>query len=129
MTLIRECLCKIPIWIQLHNLALELWTAEGVSYAASVIGMPLYTDSLTGKHQRLRYARVCVEIDADTVLPSSIDVKFPNGELCCVHTKYPWKPHSVFFFFLVLVLSCSSSSFFFPRLHSSSLFLLSNSIL
>ncbi|KAG5541135.1 hypothetical protein RHGRI_021119 [Rhododendron griersonianum] len=30
--------CKLPLWIQLHNVPLQYWTEEGLSYLASAIG-------------------------------------------------------------------------------------------
>ena len=47
---------KIPVWIQLYNIPVELWTTEGLSYLASVVGEPLYADLATESKRRLSFA-------------------------------------------------------------------------
>ena len=60
----REDVLTVPIWVQLHNVPLEFWTAEGLSYLANAVGKPLYADAVTESSRRLQYARVCVVVDA-----------------------------------------------------------------
>ena len=38
---------KLPIWIHLGKVLLELFTQKGLSYIASAIGSPLYMDRIT----------------------------------------------------------------------------------
>ncbi|KAF7152597.1 hypothetical protein RHSIM_Rhsim01G0214400 [Rhododendron simsii] len=66
MCLKKELVSKIPIWVQLYNAPLELWTAPGLSYVASAIGRPLYVDRMTETCKRLNYAKACVEVDVDS---------------------------------------------------------------
>ncbi|XVE64166.1 hypothetical protein DITRI_Ditri07aG0080200 [Diplodiscus trichospermus] len=40
-------LTRIPLWVHLSNIPLELFTKEGLSYIASTIGSPLYMDRIT----------------------------------------------------------------------------------
>ncbi|KAK8700198.1 hypothetical protein V6N13_018601 [Hibiscus sabdariffa] len=67
-------LCRMPIWIQLFNVPLELYNRKGLSYISSALGMPLYMDSITASKECLQFAKVCVEIEAGSKLPSTIDV-------------------------------------------------------
>ncbi|KAG5548392.1 hypothetical protein RHGRI_013920 [Rhododendron griersonianum] len=92
MCLQKELVSKIPIWVQLYNVPLELWTAQGLSYVASAIGRPLYADRMTETCKRLNYAKVCVEVDVDSELLDSFDVVLANGDTFTIKAWYPWKP-------------------------------------
>ncbi|XVE64008.1 hypothetical protein DITRI_Ditri07aG0066900 [Diplodiscus trichospermus] len=47
MTKLHFDMSKIPIWIQLENVPLELFTRKRLSYIASVVGCPLYMEQIT----------------------------------------------------------------------------------
>ncbi|KAK8571345.1 hypothetical protein V6N13_103472 [Hibiscus sabdariffa] len=49
---------RLSVWIHLYRIPLELFTTVGLSYIASVIGIPLYMDSITAGLQRLAFAKV-----------------------------------------------------------------------
>ncbi|KAF3945629.1 hypothetical protein CMV_028016, partial [Castanea mollissima] len=72
-----------------------LWTPKCLSYLAGGVGRPLYADALTEQHQRLGYARVCVEVGFDDELPDSLVVELPGGKILEVGIEYPWKPENV----------------------------------
>ncbi|KAK8688145.1 hypothetical protein V6N13_086922 [Hibiscus sabdariffa] len=55
-------------------------------------GIPLYMDSITASKQRLAFAKVCVEIAVDTVIPSLINVVLSNGSIVVVYVDLPWLP-------------------------------------
>ncbi|KAA3462439.1 hypothetical protein EPI10_028926 [Gossypium australe] len=74
----------MPVWIQCYRVLLELFTQKGLSYIASAIGTPLYMDSVTVSQTRLSYAKICVEISIDTVIPLSINVKLSDGSLTSI---------------------------------------------
>ncbi|KAK8638784.1 hypothetical protein V6N13_137195 [Hibiscus sabdariffa] len=61
---------KMPIWVQLHNVPLELFSRKGLSYIASAMGTPLYMDSITASCERLEFAKVCIEIIAGVSIPN-----------------------------------------------------------
>ncbi|XVF83564.1 hypothetical protein PTKIN_Ptkin16aG0499300 [Pterospermum kingtungense] len=75
---------KIPVWIHLSNVPLELFTRRGLSYIASVLGVPLYMDRFTASQQRLAFAKVCVELDASKEIPKEIKVEMKDGHLVYV---------------------------------------------
>ncbi|KAF7154743.1 hypothetical protein RHSIM_Rhsim01G0053400 [Rhododendron simsii] len=41
---------------------------------------------------RLNYAKICVEVDVDSVLPDSFDLILANGDSFTIKVWYPWKP-------------------------------------
>ena len=84
-------MAKLPIWIQLENIPLELFTQAGISYIASALGNPLYMDRITASQKRLAFAKVCVEIEASKEIPSSIGVALRNG-IVQVNVITPWLP-------------------------------------
>ena len=75
---------KLPVWIQLGNVPLELFLQKGISYITSVLGNPLYMDNITANQQQLAYAKACVEIEATLEIPCSIEVELKYG--------IPWLP-------------------------------------
>ncbi|KAF5185843.1 hypothetical protein FRX31_024563 [Thalictrum thalictroides] len=62
---LRNRVNTMPVWANLYNLPKTLWTKKGISFVASVIGHPLFSDSTTFKKERLEYAQVCIEVPCD----------------------------------------------------------------
>ncbi|XP_039009388.1 uncharacterized protein LOC120137798 [Hibiscus syriacus] len=85
-------LSKIPVWVKLFNVPLELYSRSGLSYIASAIGVPLSMDSITASKSRLEYAKVCVEIGVNDELPKFIDVVLRDGQATSVSVDVPWIP-------------------------------------
>ncbi|KAK8680969.1 hypothetical protein V6N13_109903 [Hibiscus sabdariffa] len=71
----------MPIWIQMFNVPLELYSKKGLTYISSAIGIPLYMDSIKASKKSLEYAKVCVEVSACEKIPSTVDVKLRNGNM------------------------------------------------
>ncbi|XVE73699.1 hypothetical protein DITRI_Ditri11bG0139900 [Diplodiscus trichospermus] len=90
MTSLNFDLSKIPQWIHLHNVPLELFTKLRLSYIASAIGKPLYMDRITAYKQRLSYAKLCVEIDMEMDIPWYIDVKMKDERLVSIEVEVSW---------------------------------------
>ncbi|XVE49273.1 hypothetical protein DITRI_Ditri01bG0069800 [Diplodiscus trichospermus] len=74
-------MAKLPIWVQLSHIPLELFAQRGISYIASALGNPFYMDRFTASQQRLAFAKVCVEIDAKMEIPKMIDVALRDGTI------------------------------------------------
>ncbi|KAF9613159.1 hypothetical protein IFM89_005930 [Coptis chinensis] len=53
----RNKATTIPIWAKLSKVPKELWTKNGLSFLASIIGGPLYMDGATSMKQRLDFAK------------------------------------------------------------------------
>jgi len=75
----RDILTTMPIWIRLPELNLKLWDKEAFDAIASVVGNPLKLDEPTAKETRLSYARILVEINANTELPKEAIIKMQSG--------------------------------------------------
>ncbi|KAI8528923.1 hypothetical protein RHMOL_Rhmol12G0185800 [Rhododendron molle] len=88
----KEQFTKVPVWVQFHQVPLEMWNEVGLSYLASAVGVPLFADSPTETCQRLSYARLCIEVDVGVDLPDTVDVEYANGCQVTVGVKYQWKP-------------------------------------
>lgn len=71
---------KIPIWVKLSQIPLSYWSDEGISYIASALGKPLFTDEMTTNNDFLNFARVCIEVSATSSFPSSIKVVVMHSE-------------------------------------------------
>ncbi|KAK4389692.1 hypothetical protein Sango_2306200 [Sesamum angolense] len=74
MSLRRQKHTRIPVWVRLKHLPMEYWMEEGLSAVASGIGVPLYTDKITRECSRLDFARVCVMLDYNSVIPKHVVV-------------------------------------------------------
>ncbi|GKV43378.1 hypothetical protein SLEP1_g50676 [Rubroshorea leprosula] len=71
---------KIPVWIQFPELHLSLWNPESLGKLASYVGVPIATDALTAKRQRVAYARMLVEMEIMDTLPRVVPIIGPKGE-------------------------------------------------
>lgn len=60
----RDPLSSIPVWVRFPGLHLKLWSKSILSKAASLVGVPLYTDHATATGERLACARCFIEIFA-----------------------------------------------------------------
>ncbi|KAG5553054.1 hypothetical protein RHGRI_011046 [Rhododendron griersonianum] len=95
----REQPTKIPAWVKLHDLPLELWNQECLSRIASTIGRPLHVDHATAKTARqpglqqtkTTKARICIEVSAQQVLPDEVQVVV-EGESVVIPVEYQVLP-------------------------------------
>ncbi|KAI8008509.1 Heavy metal-associated isoprenylated plant protein 46 [Camellia lanceoleosa] len=83
-----------PIWVKFFNVPLELWTEEGLSFVASVIGKPLFLDEPTRLKSRLTFARVRVEVDASKEIPNSFKINLGYCEPYEIKVEVSWRPWS-----------------------------------
>ncbi|KAK8577858.1 hypothetical protein V6N13_076537 [Hibiscus sabdariffa] len=82
----------VQVWVHLRNVPVELFTKRGLSYITSAIGTPLYMDGITAARQRLAYAKVCVELSVEVVVPRFITVVLCNRTKVSVGVEVPWMP-------------------------------------
>ncbi|KAI0496288.1 hypothetical protein KFK09_022602 [Dendrobium nobile] len=71
-----------PIWIRLPNLPLQCWDEENVCRIASKVGSPYLIDGNMFQWSRREYARVCVRIKLDEILPLGVWVEGHLKEDC-----------------------------------------------
>ena len=79
LTLTKNKHDKIPVWIKIFDLPLEVWSGENLCRIASKIGIPLAFDSFTEdmclEHKgRNAYARILVEMAAGKEWRKKIDI-------------------------------------------------------
>ncbi|KAJ9556064.1 hypothetical protein OSB04_010678 [Centaurea solstitialis] len=87
---------KVPLWVNIFGLPLDVWDFEIISYIASVVGEPISVDRYTEemcetKAGRANFARVLVNASADYELPTEIDAII-LGKLRKFRTEFLWKP-------------------------------------
>ncbi|GMQ03516.1 hypothetical protein CsSME_00049289 [Camellia sinensis var. sinensis] len=91
MKLTKEDQGTIPVWIKFYNVPMEFWNSEGISRIASTIGVPLFMDHLTAFGKRISFARVCVEIKANSNLPEDFFIKCAE-EIVKITVEYQGVP-------------------------------------
>ncbi|XP_011016272.1 PREDICTED: uncharacterized protein LOC105119785, partial [Populus euphratica] len=82
----------VPVWVKFPNLPLKCWSLKCLSKIASVLGRPVQSDMFTASMARLSYARVLVEVNLLSDLPSSIEVTLPNGHILHQQVVYETLP-------------------------------------
>lgn len=80
---------KIPIWVKLWNVPLEMFSPEKVGCIANALGKPVHLDKATAKHRRVSFARICVEANSENNLPKSIEVDIEGMGIISVRIEYP----------------------------------------
>ncbi|KAJ9547938.1 hypothetical protein OSB04_020481 [Centaurea solstitialis] len=87
---------KVPLWVNIFVLPLDVWDFEIISYIASVVGEPISVDRYTEemcetKSGRANFAIILVNASADYDLPTEIDA-IVLGKLRKFRTEFLWKP-------------------------------------
>jgi hypothetical protein len=89
----KSKISTLPVWIRIHGLPFPLWSKQGLSLAASMVGRPLSCDEQTYNCTRLEYARVCVEIDASLPFMHHYEIDSPlSSDPIPIAVEYEWKP-------------------------------------
>ncbi|GJX54177.1 zinc knuckle CX2CX4HX4C containing protein [Tanacetum coccineum] len=83
----NTCLCKkeltrIPVWVKIHDVPIQVFSEDGLSIIASQIGKPIMLDSYTSSMcieswGRSSFTRCLIEINADDVLKESLTMGVP----------------------------------------------------
>ncbi|KAG5099586.1 hypothetical protein JHK82_044638 [Glycine max] len=76
----NEELSKIPVWVKLRNLPLELWNPQALGKILSKIGSPIRFDHLTTSKGSISFARALVEVDASLELIDEVRFRLPIGK-------------------------------------------------
>lgn len=70
---------------------MEFWNGDGLSRIASSVGTPLFMDELTASGNRISFARVCVNIQADSLFPDSFSIT-SEGDSVEIRVEYQGVP-------------------------------------
>ncbi|XP_071693441.1 uncharacterized protein [Rutidosis leptorrhynchoides] len=102
VSLTKEDLTKVPLWVKLHDIPIVGFTEDGLSLIASKVGHPkmldLYTSFMCVEAWGCpNFARALVEISSMTDFKETIKVATPNIEgkghmIDTVRVEYEWKP-------------------------------------
>ena len=89
----RNNITTMPVRVRLYGLPFPLWSTEGLSKAASMVGRPLSCDEATFYGTRLDYARMCVEVTTGDEFVHQFELEMPSSTTpCMVRVDYEWKP-------------------------------------
>ncbi|GJT94129.1 gypsy type transposase [Tanacetum coccineum] len=80
--LCKEELTRIPVWVKIHNVAIQVFSEDGLSIISSQICKPIMLDSYTSSKcieswGRSSFAHCLIEIDAEDVLKESLTLGVP----------------------------------------------------
>ncbi|GKC64556.1 zinc knuckle CX2CX4HX4C containing protein [Tanacetum coccineum] len=100
-SLFKEELTRIPVWVKIHDVPLQVFSEDGISLIATQIGKPIMLDSFTSSMcidswGRSSFARCLIEVKAGELLKDSITVgiSLPDGlgfTKETVRVEYEWK--------------------------------------
>ncbi|XP_061350000.1 uncharacterized protein LOC133295217 [Gastrolobium bilobum] len=85
-------LSKIPVWVQLKNLPLELWNPMALGKILSKVGTPIRTDQLTASMQSVSFARALVEVDVAVDMEYEVRCRLPDGSTFFQSIEYESLP-------------------------------------
>ncbi|KAJ0965073.1 hypothetical protein J5N97_026211 [Dioscorea zingiberensis] len=86
-----ERLSSATLWIQLHHLPDEYWEMEAIAEIAIAFGRVLKVDGTTAQQNRVRFARVCIELDLTKSLKRGVWVqsKYSRKFVFVIYEKLP----------------------------------------
>ncbi|GJU16781.1 sodium/hydrogen exchanger 6 [Tanacetum coccineum] len=93
---------RIPIWVKLHDVPIQVFEEDGISLIASYLGKPimldLYTTTMCKESWgRSSFARCLIEINSEAEFTESITIGIPELEgpgfiKETIRVEYEWKP-------------------------------------
>jgi hypothetical protein len=100
--LLKEDLTHIPVWVKFHDVPLAMFSDDGLSLLATLIGTPKRLDAFTSQMckeswGRSSFARCMIEVKSDEVLRDSITIEIPlldgtGSTIEKIRVEYEWKP-------------------------------------
>ncbi|GJU71748.1 zinc knuckle CX2CX4HX4C containing protein [Tanacetum coccineum] len=100
--LLKEELTRIPIWVKLHDVPIQVFEEDGISLIAKFIGKPVmldfYTSSMCNESWgRSSFARCLIEVNSEAGLVDVVTIGIPSlyGDGFTketIHVEYEWKP-------------------------------------
>ncbi|GJX41565.1 zinc knuckle CX2CX4HX4C containing protein [Tanacetum coccineum] len=100
--LLKEELTRIPIWVKLHDVSIQVFEEDGISLIATFIGKPVMLDSYTSSMcneswGRSSFARCLIEVNSEADLVDVVTIGIPSlsGDGFTKETirvEYEWRP-------------------------------------
>ncbi|KAF8095288.1 hypothetical protein N665_0338s0041 [Sinapis alba] len=87
----EELHSSVPLWVQLKNVPMNMFSWKGLSFATSPIGVPVKLHPDTALCKDFKVAKVFVKADLTKALPRSMNFKF-QGKDTLIEFSYPWLP-------------------------------------
>ena len=101
-SLMKEELTRIPVWVKLHGVPLQVFNEDGISIIATHIGKPIMLDSYTSSMcidswGRSSFALCFIEVDSNVALTESITIGVPlldsiGFSIETMQVEYEWNP-------------------------------------
>ncbi|GKB85326.1 zinc knuckle CX2CX4HX4C containing protein [Tanacetum coccineum] len=98
----KEELTRIPIWVKLHDVPIQVFEEDGISLIATYLGKPIMLDSYISamckdSWGRSSFARCLIEINSETDFKESITIGIPELDgpgfiKETIRVEYEWKP-------------------------------------
>ncbi|GKA23295.1 zinc knuckle CX2CX4HX4C containing protein [Tanacetum coccineum] len=81
--LLKEELTRIPIWVKLHDVPIQVFEEDGISLIATFIGKPVMLDSFTSSMcnescGRSSFARCLIEVNSEADLVDVVTIGIPS---------------------------------------------------
>ncbi|GJW76789.1 zinc knuckle CX2CX4HX4C containing protein [Tanacetum coccineum] len=100
--LLKEELTRIPIWVKLHDVPIQVFEEDRISLIATFIGKPVMLDSYTSSMcndswGRSSFARCLIEVNSEADLVDVVTIGIPSlsGDGFTketIHVEYEWRP-------------------------------------
>ncbi|GJR78986.1 zinc knuckle CX2CX4HX4C containing protein [Tanacetum coccineum] len=101
-SLLKQELTRIPIWVELHDVPLQVFEEDDISLIATFIGKPIMLDSYTSSMckdswGRSSFARCLTEVNSEVDLVDVVTIGIPSltGDDFTKETirvEYEWRP-------------------------------------
>ncbi|GJR89191.1 zinc knuckle CX2CX4HX4C containing protein [Tanacetum coccineum] len=99
---LKEELTRIPIWVRLHDVPIQVFEDDGISLIATFIGkhvtLNLYTSSMCNDSWgRSSFARCLIEVNSEVDLVDAVTIGIPSLTRDdftkeTIRVKYEWRP-------------------------------------
>ncbi|GJZ82887.1 zinc knuckle CX2CX4HX4C containing protein [Tanacetum coccineum] len=81
--LLKEELTRIPIWVKLHDVPIQVFEEDGISLIATFIGKPVMLDSYTSSMYndswgRSSFARCLIKVNSEADLVDVVTIGIPS---------------------------------------------------
>ncbi|KAF6162690.1 hypothetical protein GIB67_022349 [Kingdonia uniflora] len=80
----------IPLWVIFKEIPEQFWNSDGLGLIASAVGKPMFLDKVTEENKKRAFARICVEVGADNILPKKVNVLVDEAYTIEIPAEYNW---------------------------------------